>query len=745
MFALSVELLEASLNDEDRSLLFEPLLHVDRGVQVEESQLELRITSASPPPTLQPSSDDAEIAAVAPAPAAGAASSSSRPSPYPRRSDGASPWLDELDDESDDEAGTDAGDDEVCNEEEEGGEEEDTDAEGSAGGRPRLELAKAAFLAGPPTGEVLAGSIGFYRYDEPAGFFGLRPPPLRSNVVCLMAVPSWMSSSELLRWVGGYTRYVRLMRLLRDASMPHRHMLLLQFGSPAVAERFRADYHGKRFSSLEPEVALAVHVAQVVFGTARKQSTGEGADSGDRAAEPPPVHLRLHVNSRTHRGLEGDSAEVCAVCEEGGTDTEGKEKPTATADNAGGSTVRAQLWLGSHAPGHQRAPHVDASATAPPLLPPTVEEKVILSRARRGYRSSLPPLGESTLLGSAVELPGCPVCLERLDPSISGVVTIVCDHTFHCECLRRWADSSCPVCRHVADDSQTATCCEVCGTTESLWICLVCGHVGCGRYSGCGSGLHHNEATDHNFAMELATQRVWDYKGDNYVHRLIQNKVDGKLVELPDAKTSRGGGSSVADGMGRDAAAAAQEMKQRGQEEQYEAVVHEYSLLLTGQLEVQRRHFEERLAELERAHKRQLLEAEGDMQVREEALRREHEAVEREARASAKRMQSAQKAVSERDFNKQLNEQLMRNQGDLREQLQAAEQRESTLKLNLADMEEQLRDMTFHFESQIKILQAGAGAVAGEASELSGGAVIAPDVTPSPPSARGKRKAKKGA
>lgn len=44
----------------------------------------------------------------------------------------------------------------------------------------------------------------------------------------------------------------------------------------------------------------------------------------------------------------------------------------------------------------------------------------------------------------------------------------------------------------------------------------------------------HNEKTGHNFAMELGTQRVWDYEGDNYVHRLIQNKVDGKLVELPD-------------------------------------------------------------------------------------------------------------------------------------------------------------------------------------------------------------------
>jgi BRCA1-associated protein len=45
------------------------------------------------------------------------------------------------------------------------------------------------------------------------------------------------------------------------------------------------------------------------------------------------------------------------------------------------------------------------------------------------------------------ELPSCPVCLERLDQHISGVVTTVCNHRFHGDCLRKWTDSSCPVCR----------------------------------------------------------------------------------------------------------------------------------------------------------------------------------------------------------------------------------------------------------------------------------------------------------
>lgn len=32
--------------------------------------------------------------------------------------------------------------------------------------------------------------------------------------------------------------------------------------------------------------------------------------------------------------------------------------------------------------------------------------------------------------------------------------------------------------------------------------------------------------------MQIGTNNVWDYAADNYVHRLIQNKTDGKLVQL---------------------------------------------------------------------------------------------------------------------------------------------------------------------------------------------------------------------
>jgi len=48
----------------------------------------------------------------------------------------------------------------------------------------------------------------------------------------------------------------------------------------------------------------------------------------------------------------------------------------------------------------------------------------------------------------------------------------------------------------------------------------------------------HNESTGHNYAIEMATQRVWDYAGDCYVHRLVQNKVDGKMIATDDPGAS---------------------------------------------------------------------------------------------------------------------------------------------------------------------------------------------------------------
>lgn len=38
--------------------------------------------------------------------------------------------------------------------------------------------------------------------------------------------------------------------------------------------------------------------------------------------------------------------------------------------------------------------------------------------------------------------------------------------------------------------------------------------------------------------MQLGNARVWDYVGDSFVHRLLQNNADGKLVEVEGGNAS---------------------------------------------------------------------------------------------------------------------------------------------------------------------------------------------------------------
>ncbi|KAI9470075.1 MAG: hypothetical protein EXX96DRAFT_588707 [Benjaminiella poitrasii] len=199
-------------------------------------------------------------------------------------------------------------------------------------------------------------------------------------------------------------------------------------------------------------------------------------------------------------------------------------------------------------------------------------------------------------------LPICPVCLEPMNETTTGLLTILCQHTFHCHCLSKWGDGSCPVCRYsqkpalaetesslsrtvqpnpkeriIGDQSEDNEC-STCHSKESLWICLICGDIGCGRYVNAHAYEHYLQ-TNHLYALEIDTQRVWDYAGDNYVHRLIQNAVDGKLVELP---------STTADDSDEHTAI----------QEKMEAISIEYNYLLCSQLDSQRIYYENQMDEI---------------------------------------------------------------------------------------------------------------------------------------------------
>ncbi|XP_059644479.1 BRAP2 RING ZnF UBP domain-containing protein 2 isoform X2 [Cornus florida] len=203
---------------------------------------------------------------------------------------------------------------------------------------------------------------------------------------------------------------------------------------------------------------------------------------------------------------------------------------------------------------------------------------------------------------SSTEQPSCPVCLEKLDQDMGGILTTICNHSFHSSCISKWTDSSCPVCRYCQQQPEKSIC-FVCQTSENLWICVICGFVGCGRYKE-GHSIRHWKETQHCYSLELETRRVWDYVGDNYVHRLIQSKTDGKLVELNHHCVHADDGCGSCDCSLLDPGFTEALLNSK-----VEAIVNEYNDLLTTQLENQKIYFESLLREVEEETEREVSEA----------------------------------------------------------------------------------------------------------------------------------------
>ncbi|KAL3734923.1 hypothetical protein ACJRO7_024143 [Eucalyptus globulus] len=289
-----------------------------------------------------------------------------------------------------------------------------------------------------------------------------------------------------------------------------------------------------------------------------------------------------------------------------------------------------------------------------------------------GYKGSVEQPQTSPVATS--EQPSCPVCLERLDQDTSGILTTICNHSFHISCISKWSDSSCPVCRYCQQQPEKSIC-FVCQTSENLWMCVICGFVGCGRYKGGHARVHWKE-THHCYSLELETQRVWDYAGDNYVHRLIQSKTDGKLVALNShcVHSTDGCGSCNCANSGLNEALLTSKV---------EFIVKEYEDLLDTQLENQKLYYETLLQEFEEETEREISEAV------EMALGTNSKVQKKQAKLD--------ECVREKKFLDELNENLMANQGIWKAKLLEAEERErSALRAKddkIQQLEEELKDL----------------------------------------------------
>lgn len=286
----------------------------------------------------------------------------------------------------------------------------------------------------------------------------------------------------------------------------------------------------------------------------------------------------------------------------------------------------------------------------------------------------------------ATEDPNCAVCLEHMPFDRSGddktpILTTVCNHTFHLDCIVRCQDSPCPVCRYDHSGlNETLSRCFICGTTEHNYVCLICGVVACvgGTRSrvACATSVEESQAdtqrsfftshasqhydeTLHAYALDTGTQHVWDFAGQGYVHRLLQNKEDGKLVEVNDPHNTTSEERSLTPGLS-DA--------QEGEvvHRKLEGFASQYYTLLKSQLEQQRIFYEGRLEEVRREFTMKQINATAEKGNLIAALKQEKKQLSNRL-VTIKR--KTQKVTEDIGFLNSMNESLQANKGPLEQRI----------------------------------------------------------------------------
>ncbi|XP_078193460.1 BRCA1-associated protein isoform X7 [Callithrix jacchus] len=229
---------------------------------------------------------------------------------------------------------------------------------------------------------------------------------------------------------------------------------------------------------------------------------------------------------------------------------------------------------------------------------------------------------------------------------------------------------------------------EVLKSEDNLWICLICGHIGCGRYVS-RHAYKHFEETQHTYAMQLTNHRVWDYAGDNYVHRLVASKTDGKIVQYEcEGDTC--------------------------QEEKIDALQLEYSYLLTSQLESQRIYWENKIVRIEKDTAEEInnmktkfketIEKCDNLEHKLNDLLKEKQSVERKCtQLNTKVAKLTSELREEQEMNKCLRANQVLLQNKLKEEEKLLKETCDQKDLQITEIQEQLRDVMFYLETQQKI------------------------------------------
>ena len=281
---------------------------------------------------------------------------------------------------------------------------------------------------------------------------------------------------------------------------------------------------------------------------------------------------------------------------------------------------------------------------------------------------------------SVIVLPSCPVCIKRLDKSISGLNTIKCRDLFHSCCQENYRSISedCSVCIIINCPSSRYGCSD-CSSTENLWTCLICANLGCGRYKG-GHAHNHFTRTGHAFALKLDSHHIWDYTSDKYVHWNIKSD-GGTVVDVDeDMKSSE----TVRESL----------RAQPTEEFNFD--------FTTAQLESQKAFFEDRLITIKNEHKLEIIKAKREQDEAVKNLKEEINRLSHERKIFSDLSNQLQEKLKKlKTQNQQVKNELETERKISQGLSESYDQLKSALKdsqVEKQDLEEQVKDLMKHLE-----------------------------------------------
>jgi hypothetical protein len=387
-----------------------------------------------------------------------------------------------------------------------------------------------------------------------------------------------MIPRDILHYFNTYVNSIVSVHILRHSSDMEKYLALMMMESPETAMNLIRDFNGELLTSLEPTTCMIYFVKEVhasnsnalsLYNSPMKSMKADVSSDHDKAGSQAGSKLDnlLGFVGKT-RSLSDLSMELSAM-------------ESMALESIGSKQHKG----GSPGPGNGTS-----------LMRLSMEHK------------------EDQI---------CPVCLEPISETMPQSFTTCCNHTFHILCIYKTEGPQCPCCRFQHDSTPVSLSqCVVCNwsgeeseravNSRDLWICLVCGFIGCGS-SNCHHIRDHYESLLHAYAMNVENGRVWDFAGDGYVHRLImqQSDTDGyTLGSLSDTDGGMNGGMltarvqpkmvEVPDPRYRLSSRTRQAPLTTAEESlvvnrKLESTAYHYNQLLTWQLGQNRQQYEDRL------------------------------------------------------------------------------------------------------------------------------------------------------